>query len=187
MSRGVTPTFAARVDSPHVTHFPLVEMQLVGGTLYICGAPHDVTWNGNTYIAARGLGQIETIEESESEIKGLAFTLQGVTSDIIALALADQSQGRPVIVRHATLAGGTLEVDANVWTGLLDVPQIVTGAEPVVRYTAEHRLITWATPQPVRFSDADQQRLSPGDRFFEYAESTGNKILNWPAKVFFER
>lgn len=187
MSRGNTAEFNARLDASHVTHFPLVEMQLVGGTLYICGAPHDVAWNGNTYIAARGLGQIDAIEETETEIKGLAFTLQGVTSDIIALALADQSQGRPVIVRYATLANGTLEVDPNVWTGLLDVPQIVDGPEPVVRYTAEHRLISWASPQPVRFSDADQQRLSPGDRFFEHAEQTATQTLVWPAKAYFER
>lgn len=187
MSRGVSSGFNTATAAPHVVQFPLVEMQLATGTLYICGAAHDVTWSGNTYLSARGLGQIEEIEETESEIRGLAFSLQGVTPDIIALALTDQSQNRPVIVRHAVLNGTTLEVDANVWTGRIDTIQIVDGAQPVVRVTAEHRLVAWANAQPVRFSDADQQRISPGDRFFEFAEATSNAVLVWPARQFFER
>lgn len=187
MSRGVSAGFNTATAAPHVVQFPLVEMQLATGTLYICGAAHDVAWNGNLYLSARGLGQIEQIEENESEIRGLAFVLQGVTPDIIALAMSDQSQGRPVIVRMVVLNGTTLEVDANVWTGRVDLMQIVDGAEPAVRVTAEHRLVAWQNPQPVRFSDADQQRLFPGDRFFEHAEATANATLVWPSRQFFER
>jgi hypothetical protein len=187
VSRGVSGGFNTATAAAHVVQFPLVEMQLASGTLFVCGAAHDVPWNGNTYLSARGLGQIDEIEETESEIRGLAFTLQGVTPDIISLAMSDQSQGRPVIVRWAVLNGATLEVDANVWTGRIDLMQIVDGPTPSVRVTAEHRLVAWQTPQPVRFSDADQQRLAPGDRFFEHAEATSNAVLVWPSKQFFER
>ena len=187
MSRSVTGGFAALLAAEHVVAFPLVEMQLATGTLYICGAAHDVTWGGNTYISARGLGDIEAITETDSEIKGLAFTLQGVTPDIIALALADQSQGRPVTVRLAALSGTTLEVDSNVWSGYIDTLSVIDGPQPVVRVTAEHRLISWQQTQPLRFSDADQQRLHPGDRFFQHAEQTLTKTLVWPSKEFFMR
>lgn len=187
MSRSVSGTFNALASGDHVAAFPLVEMQLATGTLYICGAAHDVSWGGNTYISARGLGQIDAIEETDAEIRGLAFTLQGVTPDIIALALSDQSQGRPVIVRLAVLNGTSLEVDANVWSGLIDTLQIVDGPEPSVRVTAEHRMVTWQSPQIVRFSDADQERIAPGDRFFDQAERTATAVLVWPNKTFFER
>lgn len=187
MSRGVSTGFNTATAAAHVVQFPLVEMQLASGTLYVCGAAHDVAWGGNTYLSARGLGQIDEIEETDAEVRGLAFVLQGVTPDIIALALTDQSQGRPVIVRHAVLNGATLEVDPNVWTGRIDTIQIIDGPTPAVRVTAEHRLVAWQTPQPVRFSDADQQRLFPGDLFFSHAEATTNAVLVWPAKQFFER
>lgn len=187
MSRGVSGTFNTITAGDHVTAFPLVEMQLATGTLYICGAAHDVAWNGNTYISARGLGQIDAIEELDSEIRGLSFTLQGVTPDIIALALSDQSQGRAVIVRLAVLNGTALEVDANAWSGLIDMMQIVDGPEPSIRVTAEHRLVAWQSPQVVRFSDADQERIAPGDRFFDQAERTTTAVLVWPNKTFFER
>lgn len=187
MSRSVSGTFATLLASEHVTAFPLVEMQLATGTLYICGAAHDVTWGGNTYLSARGLGEIEALSETDAEIKGLAFSLQGVTPDIIALCLTDQSQGRPVIVRLAALNGTAIEVDSNVWSGYIDTLSLIDGPQPAVRVTAEHRLISWQQPQPLRFSDADQQRLFPGDRFFEHAEQTVSKTLVWPAKAFFER
>jgi len=185
MSRGLPGAFATNVEQPHVTSFPLVDLDLSTGMLRICGAPHDVVYGGNTYIAARGLGSIDTITETDAEIQGLAFTLQGVTPDIIALALTDQSQGRSVVVRFATVNAGTLSVDDNVWSGLIDTLTIVDGAAPAVRVTAEHRLITWQTPQPLRFSDADQKRLFPGDTFFSQAEQAVSKQLVWPAKAFF--
>jgi hypothetical protein len=187
MSRSISGTLNTLLQATHVAAFPLVDLDLAGGMLRICGAPHDVSWNSNTYLSARGLGQIEAIDETDSEIKGLAFTLQGVTTDIISTALADQSQGRSVVVRFAVLNGTALEVDANVWTGRIDTLQIIDGPQPAIRVTAEHRLIAWQTPQVVRFSDADQKRLAAGDRFFEFAAGLTQATIVWPGKEFFQK
>lgn len=189
MSRGTPAGFATAMSQPHVTSFPLVDMQLDGGWLYVCGAPFSVTYGGHTYLPDNGLGSIEEIKETDGEVAGLAFTLAGVQPSQIATMLTANIQGLQVIVRQAVVdSTGTMYVDDNVWTGLLDQMQLVDSKQgAAIRVTAEHRMIRWRTPKVVRMSNEDQQRLHPGDKFFEYAAQTAEQVISWPYAVFFQQ
>lgn len=185
MSRAITVQTAAALDAPHVTRFALVELGLDGGTEYLVGLPHDIDWNGHTWQAALGLGTIDVVVETDTEQPGLSFTLSAVPASAIALGLTEDVQGRPVIVRLAAIdSGGVLRVDENVWQGQLDVMSIDDGASSaVVRVTAEHQLIAWEEPAGLRFNDQDQQRLNPGDPYFQYQASLVNATLVWPSRA----
>ena len=100
----------------------------------------------------------------------------------LALALTEHVQGRPVTVLLAVVDGEDLLVDANVWSGQLDVMSIEDGEAPIVRISAEHQLIAWEEPAGLLYSDADQQALHPGDKFFEYTASLVEATVVWPSK-----
>lgn len=183
--RSLSAAVASALDAAHVTWFPLVELSLSSGTQYLCGAGHDVAWNGNTYLSLLGLGSIEPVVETDSEQPGLVFTISGVPQSTIALALTEDVQGRAVTLRMATLdSAGALQVDANAWQGLLDVLTSEDAAPTAtVRVSAEHILIAWEEAAGLRMSDQDQQRLHPGDLFFEYQSSLVEATIVWPTKA----
>lgn len=189
MSRGVSGAVQTAVGAPHINWFPLVEMALDAGTLYLSGAGHDVTYAGHTYITTNGLGGIEVIRETDAEVAGLAFALSGVFPAVISTVLGSDVQGRAVKLMCAFIDGaGALQVDANVWTGYLDQMTLEDGTpNAAVRVTAEHRLIVWFTPRTVRFSNEDHQSRHPSDRFFEFAAQMTEATFAWPGKEFFKQ
>jgi hypothetical protein len=187
-SRNVDATALTNLTSKHVNDFPLVEMQLATGTLYIAGLPHSIDWNGHTWLADKGLGSIEPIVESSGEIVGCTFTLSGVPSSIISQVLTENVRGRPVFVRMATISGTTVSVDSNVWQGDLDTMSIIDGEDTAtVRVTAENKLIAWQTPHPVNFSHQEQLLVDPTDTFYSRMAQLANTPIVWPNKEFFKR
>ncbi len=191
MSRGVAGAFLTLLGQPHVVLFPLIVMEFDSGTQYICGAPHDVAYGGNTYLSLLGLGTIEPLKETDAQVSGMAFTLSAVPGSALASVLQEDIADRRVSVRLAALSGTALEVDENVWQGLLDVQEVddqVGGSgQAVIRVSAEHRLAAWDRPRLLRNSPEDQARLSPTDKFFEFVPQMAQAQITWPGKEFFEK
>lgn len=169
---------ASVVQAEHVPMFPLLKMEFDSETVYLSGTDFPVEYDGHTWLAVRGLGSIEPIIESPSEVRGLRFTLSGVPEAALAEAQSEQYQGRRVTVLWAFLDGDTLRVDPVAWQGRLDVPTIVR--EPGgcrVSVTAEHRMADWSRPRRLLFNHADQQRVQPGDNFFLGIEAMAERSI----------
>lgn len=188
MSRSLSGGFTTAIALPSVNLFPLLELQFASGTDYLCGLAHDVPWNGNTYLAAGGYMGLERIVETATQTEGLRIALEGSSAANVALLLTEKVQGRLVIVRLAALdAAGVPQVDANVWTGLMDSMVLNDDAQNcVVTITAEHMLAVWDRPRVVRFTDAQQQILYPGDLGLQYVEEMAEASIVWPGKEFFQ-
>ena len=183
--RTLDTTFAAALQAAHVEGFVLVDMYLDSGTVYVAGLPFAFDWAGHTYLPVMGLGTVREMIETDSEVQGLQFTLSGVPESSIALVAAEEVQGRRVTVRQAIIDGGTVYMDDAVWEGTLDVMTIDdSGPSATVTVTAEHALASWAEPQQVLYSHEDQQLISAGDKFFEYAAQMATATLTWPGKEF---
>lgn len=183
--RNLDSNFEAAMQAAHVDGFVMVDMILDSGPLYLCGLPFSFAWAGKTYIGVGGLGSVAQILETDREVAGLTFTLSGVPEDKIALVHQEDVQGRAVQVRMAVLDGTTVYVDENVWQGLLDVMTIDdSGPKATINVTAEHTLNAWEEPNVLLYSHEDQQRVAPGDKFFEFAAEMSNATIVWPGKEF---
>ena len=150
-----------------------------------------ITYGGQEYRGAEGLGQISAIEDSPGEIKGLQFSLSGVAAAAISLALdeADEWQGVPVTIRTAILNQDYQVVDAPLeWIGTGDTMSIEENGETaLVTATAESSAVDLLRGHPLTTSHEDQQTVSPGDRAFEYVTSQADQPVVWPAREWFFR
>lgn len=179
MSRpGIGADVQTAVAQSHVAWFPLVIMEFDSGTIRLAGTDFDVVYNGNTYLAARGVGSIDPITETPDEVMGLKFTLSGVPSAALTEALTESYQGRKITVMWAFLDDGVVAVDEDAWIGRLDKPEINRSMDSrTITVTAEHRMADWARPRMLMFNHADQQRVLAGDNFFLGIEAMTEKEI----------
>lgn len=194
MTRSVTGGVASAIAQPNVGLVQFVEMLFDGDPLRVCSAGYAMDWNGYSWIGTGNLGSIEEVKETETgEVTGLAFTLSGVPSSTLAIALgaAGSYQRRVVNVYTAFLALPTHAILADPvleWSGLIDTMDIVDEAETAtVRVTAENELFDFDRPAAIYWTDEDQQRLYPGDTGLRFAKQLTDRALIWPAAAFFAR
>lgn len=150
----------------------------------------NIDWNGHTWAGAGALGSIEEIADEAGKQQGLRFTLSGVPSTLLAVALQEPIRNKPCTLWLGVLSPTTHAVlDApQVWAGTLDqMPITQTGDTCTIAVTAEHPGATFARPKPLRYTDADQQRLYTGDTCLRFVVSQANHQDVWPAASFFRR
>ncbi len=165
----------------------LIEMQLTA-TLRVATCGVDIDWGGNTFIGGRIAG-VEPIREQGGEIVGVTFSLGGVRTEDLALALGEVVQGKVARVWTALMDPETQAIADVVltWVGTLDQMSVREDAGASISVTAEHRGITFSRAKTIRYSDADQQRKFPGDRCLEYLVSQSQHQDIWPAAAFFRQ
>lgn len=149
-------------------------------------AGHDKVWSGHTWTALDVV--IEELEDAVDANNGLRFGFPGVTSGELALALSGDVEGCAVQLYMAVCdpANGTV-ADAQLrWSGAIEIPGWSDGAQSLVHFTAEHRSAEAARPKPLRYTNADQQRLFAGDTFFDFDPGTDSATLTWPNANYYK-
>lgn len=166
----------------------LVKMDLTSA-LCVATCRDSIDWNGNTFIGGRQTS-IAPIRDQGGTVAGLSFTLSGIPTALLAIALSEPIQGKTVTVWDALMDPDTqalLDV-VQVWRGTLDVMPISVGPQTsTITVQAEHRGITFARPRGIRYVDSDQQALFPGDRCLEFLVAQSTHADTWPAAAFFQR
>jgi len=166
----------------------LVEMSFASGTVYATSAPIDIEHGGATYLGGRQVA-VEEVKDQGGEVQGLKFSLSGVPSEVVSLALTEELQGRRVVLRAALLDPDSQAIGAvlQLWTGTMDQMPVRHGPDSsTITVTAEHRGLAFARPKPLRYSDSDQRRLFPGDRALEYLVAQAQHTDIWPSAEYFK-
>lgn len=164
----------------------LLEMDLAA-PLYMNSSGLDLTLNGVEYLGSRGLGQIDAVRDSAGEYTQLKFTLSGVPPTHIALADATETSGKEVRVKLAIFVDDSTQVISTRtrFVGRLQ-PLIITDTPKgtVIEATAESYAASLMRPVNSLFSDAEQQRLFPGDLFFQYVSDQSEMRVVWPSAAW---
>ena len=179
----------------------LIDLQLTS-PIRLCTCAVDISYGGNTYTGGRGVG-VDTVKDQGGEIQSLRFSLSGVPSEYISLALAEPIQGKIVVVYTALMDPDTHAlVDVlPLWRGTLDQMPIKHGpTTSIISVTAEHRGIAFSRPKGLRYTDAEQRRIypsrapiggvgptAPADKCLEYLVSQSTHQDVWPSAAFFKR
>jgi hypothetical protein len=176
---------ARLVGGEQIPLVQLVEMQFGTGTVYLSTAGLPLTWDGHAWVGI-GIG-ITAVDDGDGEFGALQFTLSGVTSEQLALALSEDVQGVVVRVYCALVDPdtGTVADAVRVWSGELDVPAIEDGPTASVSINAEHRGAIALRPKPGRYTHDAQSRLYPGDACLDFDPATDAPSVVWPAASWF--
>ena len=181
------PATLAALERP--TAVLLLEMDLTS-TVYLAALDRDLEWGGHTYKGTYHLGSVEELNDAPGEIKPVRFMLSGVDQAFLNIARVE-----PIKNRRARLLLAVLDPDTHqvvsvlpLRTGSLDqMPIEFNGGECTIGATANHRGVTYARPKPVRYTDADQQRLHPGDTSMRFVAMQSQKQLTWPSVDFYKQ
>lgn len=144
----------------------------------------------NLYYGTGSLGAVEAVQDEAGSAGPLRFSLSGVPSESIGLALAEEPRGKTCTLRLAVLNPDTHAIEDTpvAWTGTLDQMPITHGASTcTIGVTAVHRGETYRRPKPLRYTDGDQQRLHPGDTSMRYVLSQAQVQDVWPAASLYRQ
>lgn len=155
--------------------------------IFLTTTPFNVDWNGETWLGIGALGEIEAVEDTVGESSSLKFSLSAVPSVMLSLALGESARNKGCRVYDVTLHAETCAVlDASlIWAGILDQMPIVEGGETsTVGVTSKHMGSLFARVKPLRYTDGDQQLVSPGDTSLRFIPSQATHQDIWPAASF---
>jgi len=187
--RSIAAPALAVLSGPVVPLVLLVEM-LFSPAVRLCSGAVAVQYGADLYYGTGSLGAVEAVSDEAQGTQQLRFTLSGVPSDTIALALGETVRGVVCAVRLGVLDPTTQALlDAPVvFTGTLDQMPITHGATTsTVGVVAIHRGETFRRPKPLRYTDGDQKMLYAADTSLRYVQSQAQVQDVWPAAAFFER
>jgi hypothetical protein len=181
-TRPATVAMLTELAQPSITPLLFVELDFASGLVRLCTAGSTVPWNGSDWLGVGLLGTVDTIRENTSlEATGLRLALSGLDPAVLAIALQESYQGRPARVWLGLLnASGALVADPLLlMSARMDSMEVTTGDTASVTINVESDLAMWARPPSTKFTDADQQRLHPGDKFFEYVTEASERTIQW--------
>lgn len=182
-TRNVTGAMQAAAQARDQRPLLLVEALFDSGPLRLWNGLGDLSWNGETWNGSGSLLGIEPGGETQAvAAPGANFTLTGIDSALVALALDEDYQGRKVTMWLGLFdAAGAVIVDpVPVFSGRLDVMEIDEGGETAtIRVSAESRLADLERPPGGVYTDEDQKARYPGDRGLEFVAALQDREVIW--------
>lgn len=180
--RTLTAAVAAAVGAGNVPLILFIEMDFPSGFLRVNNSGQTFTWDSKSWIGVGNLGTIDTITEaSDMSAQGLSFSISGVPTENIAIALGQKYQGRSCKVWFAPLDSNyqVLADPIGSFNYRMDTMDIELGQTATIKVTAESRLVDWERANVSRYTNEEQQRLYPGDLGLEFVPQMAEKEIRW--------
>jgi hypothetical protein len=131
------------------------------------------------------LGSLSAVPEgAELQSYAVSLTLSGIPSDLVALALADQYQGREAKIWLALLNDQhqLMGYPLLLFRGRMDTLDFELGTNAKLILTVQSRLADWERPRLRRYTHEDQQTEYPDDKGLEYISQMAEKTIYWGRK-----
>jgi len=165
------------LDEGRIVVRSLGEFQFGTGFWYMWNGSSEFTWNGNKYTPNQLIAIEEPAEQMGAEALPITITMPtaadyGVTPDKLAQIESVDYKGRTVILSDAYFDPDTRELlhVEPMYRGFIDtIDHETDGGEMVLRATVFTSALENHRDGYRTASHEDQQLISPGDKFFEYA------------------
>lgn len=181
--RTMSPNMAALTTDSAVNPFILAEAEFASGTVRLWNGHGPLSWDGEQWLGGGTLLELSSVEETAStSAAGVKISLSGIPSDMLALALGEHYQGRRVRLWLGAMddAGQIVADPIPLFAGRMDVMNIDEGAETsTIVMSAENQLIDLKRADDLRYTDAAQKALYPGDRGLEFVAALQDRELIW--------
>jgi hypothetical protein len=208
MARDIFPSILQALEAPEITPFFAVDLMFGSSPLYMWSGYGDFVREdtGNTYLGAGQLLNISTVEETtEIQAVGANFSLSGIPSSFLSLALSEPYQGRECRIYFGVLIDGGLATQGldtittqfgdlivlqsgtqgflEIFSGEMDQMNIVESSDTCnISVSAENALIKLERPVVRRLTSTDQKSRYPSDKGLEYVAGLQDKEIFWGRK-----
>jgi hypothetical protein len=183
MSRGLSAPMLAAIAAGTIYPVLFAEFDFVGGTVYFFSGDGSMSWNGHTWIGAGKFISYDRITERTDVVaSAITFTLNGLSSDVVAAALGSRSRGRLCKVWKGLFnSAGTLLADpVQIFGGRMNQPTISdNGVSGSVSITSESVLVDLNRARNIRYTDEAQKQLYPGDTGLAYVSGLQLATIAW--------
>lgn len=184
MARDLTAGMISAVQGETIRPILLAKVATTGGDVRAWTGVGDLTFNSEVYVGTGLLGAISDIQESSDlQANGVTFTLSGIPSTMISLALNQVRQGMNAQIWFGALdltTGALVSAPYELFTGFTDVPSIDEGGETAsISVTAENRLIDLNRARARRYTGEDQAITYPADLGFEFVPALQDREIIW--------
>ena len=206
MTRIVSPDYALEAEKPSITMVCMVEVNYDSGTVRVHDGIGSIVLGGNILTEAGeqldaenddnlindatiapfyGIGDFGGIESVEENIEVVArqvtLTCSGLDSTWITPALSEDYQNRTVTVYLGFFSpdtGALIGSPEVIWEGRINQQTItLSKGDATLSMTCEHRLRR--EPRIARYTQADQELLHTGDRFFDLTHTIEGFVNRW--------
>jgi hypothetical protein len=161
----------------------LVYLDFASGKVRAHSAVGTIAWNGQNWFGVGSLGGIDPVEEtSELEAYALKISISGVDPSNLSRVLGEQYQGRDAIIYYGLLSDDLLTLIADpivLFKGTMDNAEITLGVQGTIVINTSSRAAAWDKPRELRYNDATQQQLFPGDKGLSLVEQATSKEITW--------
>jgi len=206
VTRIVSPDYALEAEKPSITMVCMVEVNYDSGTVRVHDGIGNIVLGGNILTEAGeqldaenddnlindatiapfyGIGDFGGIESVEENIEVVArqvtLTCSGLDSTWITPALSEDYQNRTVTVYLGFFSpdtGALIGSPEVIWEGRINQQTItLSKGDATLSMTCEHRLRR--EPRIARYTQADQELLHTGDRFFDLTHTIEGFVNRW--------
>jgi hypothetical protein len=183
MARTATAAMVTEAAKASVAPVFFVEMDFVSGFVRVWSGYGSISWDAKTWLGAGHLISIDTLSEGVDFVaNGANLKLSGIPSEMIAIALGEQYQGRDATIYLGLLdsAGAVIADPLSIFAAKMDTMEIEEGGDTssiIVR--VESHAISLKRAHEWRYTHEDQLIDYPADRGLEYVAGLQDKELIW--------
>lgn len=185
MARTIPAATQSSLTAAEVLPVFLFRADFDEGAVYMWSGFGDLTWDSKTWTGTGTFGSVSEIEESSNvQANGVTVSLNGIPSEIIAIALTYEYRNRPcrLYLGAVSVATPNTLVDDPLTEvgGRMDVMAMEDSGETgSISIKIENRLIDLARARERRYTHDDQQVEYPSDLGLEYVAGLQDKNVSW--------
>lgn len=183
MSRDLEADLVTEIEAPVLSPVLLTEFLFDGGDVRFWNGYTDLTALGNIYTGSGNLISVSEYQETESlQAQGITFSLAGIPSNILSIALQEEYQGRESNLYIGALdTSGVLVSDPyRIFSGFMDVMEITEAGETcAIEVNSESKAVILNRKKDNRYTPEDQKSEYPGDKGLDFVPLNQDKEIIW--------
>jgi hypothetical protein len=183
----------SQVTADELRPFLAVEITFETHVMRVWGGYGTILIDSEEFLGVGTLGSIGTIKETtQTQATGLTITLSGIPSDLIAVAIKEEYQGRKCSVYLGCLTEEHTVISEpyKIFIGKIDLMSIADDSNTAsISLSVENRLIDLERPRIRRYTPEDQLDLLENiygnvgserfDKGFDFVSTIANKEIIW--------
>lgn len=186
--KSIDANILAGLSAGTVRRVYMVRLDFDSGTIGWNTSFRDIEYDGVTYLGLGEVGSISATKETPGvSAASITVGLSGLKPEVIALILLEPHINRPAYVYYTLLDENDVQIVGNpilMFRGSMEPAQGEQGSTAGFSIELKSRLADWERTRKSRYSDAEQQKLYPGDKGFEFVGQLEQSKIIWPRAAY---